>query len=267
MELEARASVLRPYVISDTWFLLGKYVKMTIRMPMWAFFTVIQPLIWLIIFGQLFQNMARLPGFPSGSYIDFFAPGAIIMTVLFGSSWSGISLLRELNYGVVDKMLVTPISRVSIVLSRVLHSTLTVLLQCIIIIMIAVLMGTHIERGMTGISLTMLVVFLLAICFSGISNGLAIWLKKEEPLVVMGNMLTLPLMFISSAMVPRDYLPVWIKTLSLINPIDYAVNAIRAQFSGQIDIEIFIKDIAILLAFAIIAITTATYLFLRKKEG
>src|SRR3972149_8306144 len=103
------------YAIADTWFLFYKYFRITLRMPMWALFTVVQPLIWLLIFGQLFKSMASLPGFPPGRYMDFFLPGAVIMTVLFGSSWSGVSLLREINFGTVEKMLVTPVSRVSIV--------------------------------------------------------------------------------------------------------------------------------------------------------
>src|SRR3990170_529146 len=110
------------YLIRDTWYLFNKYLRITLRMPMWALFTIVQPLIWLLIFGQLFKNMASLPGFPQGRYMDFFLPGAVIMTVLFGTSWSGVSLLREINFGTVEKMLVTPVSRVSIVMSRVIHT-------------------------------------------------------------------------------------------------------------------------------------------------
>ena len=191
---------------SDTWYLFNKYMRITLRMPMWALFTIVQPLIWLLIFGQLFKNMASMPGFPQGRYMDFFLPGAVIMTVLFGTSWSGVSLLREINYGTVEKMLVTPVSRISIVMSRVIHSAVTVIIQCIIILIVALIFGASVA-GFKGALLSLIVVFLLSIGFSGISNGLAIWLKREEPLVIIGNMMTLPLMFLSSAMVPKSFMP------------------------------------------------------------
>src|SRR3569623_1486643 len=116
-------------MLADTWYLFHKYMKITFRMPMWTLFTLVQPLIWLIIFGQLFRNMTQLPGFPPGSYMDFFVPGVLIMTVLFGSSWSGVSLLRDFHSGSVEILLVSRAGRIGIVLSRVLHSTAQVVVQ------------------------------------------------------------------------------------------------------------------------------------------
>jgi len=253
------------YLLSDTWFLFNKYVRITLRMPMWALFTIIQPLIWLLIFGQLFKNMASIPGFPSGRYMDFFLPGAVIMTVLFGTSWSGVSLLREINFGTVDKMLVTPVSRVSIVMSRVIHSAFTVIIQCIIILIVALIFGVRLS-GFGGALLSLVVVFLLAAGFSGISNGLAIWIKREEPLVVMGNMMTLPLMFFSSAMVPKNFMPEWIKIITMINPIDYAVEAIRTFYTGAVMSGAVLMEVVFLILFAIAAISWATEMFINQAE-
>lgn len=232
---------------------------------MWALFTIIQPLIWLLIFGQLFKNMASIPGFPSGRYMDFFLPGAVIMTVLFGTSWSGVSLLREINFGTVEKMLVTPVSRVSIVMSRVLHTAATVIIQCLIILIVALIFGVRVS-GFSGAVLSFIVVFLLALGFSGISNGLAIWLKREEPLVVMGNMMTLPLMFFSSAMVPKVFMPEWIRYITMINPIDYAVEAIRVFYSGVASSDTFFIGFSFLILFALLSISWATEMFINQGE-
>ena len=253
------------YLISDTWHLFNKYLRITLRMPMWALFTIVQPLIWLIIFGQLFKNMASLPGFPAGRYMDFFLPGAVIMTVLFGTSWSGVSLLREINFGTVEKMLVTPVSRISIVMSRVIHSAFTVIIQCLIILIVALILGVRVS-GFSGILLSLIVVFLLALGFSGISNGLAIWLKREEPLVVMGNMMTLPLMFFSSAMVPKSFMPEWIRLITMINPIDYAVEAIRVFYGGVISSQSVFAGFAFLFLFALASISWATEMFINQSE-
>jgi len=253
------------YLVSDTWYLFNKYLRITLRMPMWALFTVIQPLIWLLIFGQLFKNMASIPGFPSGRYMDFFLPGAVIMTVLFGTSWSGVSLLREINFGTVEKMLVTPVSRISIVMSRVIHSAVTVVVQCLIILIVALIFGVRVA-GVSGVALSFIVVFLLAVGFSGISNGLAIWLKREEPLVVMGNMMTLPLMFFSSAMVPKAFMPEWIRIITRVNPIDYAVESVRVFYSGAVSWETIFIGFAFLFLFALVSVSWATEMFVNQGE-
>jgi len=252
-------------LISDTWHLFNKYLRITLRMPMWALFTIIQPLIWLLIFGQLFKNMASLPGFPVGRYMDFFLPGAIIMTVLFGTSWSGVSLLREINFGTVEKMLVTPVSRIAIVMSRVIHSAFTVIIQCIIITIVALIFGVR-ASSLSGILLSFIVVFLLSVGFSSISNGLAMWLKREEPLVVIGNMMTLPLMFFSSAMVPKSFMPEWIRMITMVNPIDYAVEAIRAFYAGAISSESVFTGFAFLVLFALASTSWATEMFVNQSE-
>jgi len=215
-------------MFADTWYLFNKYVKITVRMPMWTLFTLVQPLIWLIIFGQLFKNIIQLPGFPTGSYVDFFVPGVLIMTVLFGSSWSGVSLLREIQSGTVDKMLVSPVSRIAIVLSRVLHSTAQVIIQVAIMLAVSWGIGAHLNLGPVHLGLTFVVILLLGLCFASISNGFAIVLQREEPLVIIGNLMTLPLMFFSTALVPTSFMPDWIKYISMINPVNYAVEAVRA---------------------------------------
>jgi len=237
-------------MLTDTWSLFNKYVKISLRTPLWLLFNLVQPLIWLIIFGQLFGHMAQLPGFPPQSYTEFFLPGVLIMTVLFGSSWSGVSLLREINSGAVDKMLVAPISRVSIVLSRVLHSAVQVVAQATIILVVAALFGSKISLSLFGLFGGMFVVLLLGIGFAALSNGFAIVLQREEPLVVLGNLMTLPLMFFSTAMVPKNLMPDWISYLSTLNPINYAVEAVRTTMIGPLDWGLAIKCTAILLVFA-----------------
>lgn len=232
-------------MMADTWYLFNKYMIITLRMPMWSLFTLIQPLIWLIIFGQLFGRFVQ-----SEHYMDFMVPGILIMTVLFGSSWSGVSLLREISAGTVDKMLVSPVSRVAIVLSRVLHSAVQVIAQAIVILVVAWAMGSSINFNPIYLVLGMLVVFLLGVGFAALSNGFAITLQREEPLVMIGNMMTLPLMFFSSALVPEQFMPDWIQYVSVLNPITYAVEAVRAVISSAPDIGLFVKGFVVMLVFA-----------------
>ena len=248
-------------MIADTWHLFNKYMRITIRMPLWSVFTLIQPLIWLLIFAQLFKNFVQLPGTDSNNYMDFMIPGILIMTVLFGSSWSGVSLLREITSGTVDKMLVAPVSRVAIVLSRVLHSAVQVIAQAIVILIVAWIFGASITFNPAYLMLGLLIIFLLGVAFASISNGFAITLQREEPLVMIGNLMTLPLMFLSSAFVPKSFMPGWIESIALINPISYAVDAVRTVLIDAPDLEVFIKGLVILLIFSGAALTWAVTAF------
>src|SRR3569623_3687635 len=248
-------------MLADTWYLFCKYMKITFRMPMWTLFTLVQPLIWLIIFGQLFRNMTQLPGFQPGSYMDFFVPGVLIMPVLFGSSWSGVSLLREIQSGTVGKMLVTPVSRVAIVLRRVLQSAAQVVVQVLIMLAVAWAMGAQLNLNPLYLILSMLVVVLLGLCFAAISNGFAIALQREAPLVIIGNLMTLPLMFFSTAQVPESFMPAWRKYISMINPINYSVDAVRAVLVGTPDLHGFGMAILILCGFTVAALWWAVASF------
>lgn len=239
-------------MMADTWHLFNKYMIISLRMPLWTLFTLIQPLIWLIIFGQLFGRFVQ-----TDNYMDFMVPGILIMTVLFGSSWSGVSLLRELSAGTVDKMLVSPVSRIAIVLSRVLHSAVQVMAQALIILVVAWLMGSTITMNILYLFLGMSVVFLLGIGFAAISNGFAITLQREEPLVMIGNLMTLPLMFFSSALVPKQFMPDWIQYISVINPITYAVEAVRAVLVAPPDLVVYAQGLVIMLLFAGAALSWA----------
>lgn len=247
------------HFVSDTRYLFFKYLKLTWRMPMWTLFGLIQPLLWLLIFGQLFKGLSQLPQFPAADYIQFLTPGVIVMTVLFGASWSGVSLLRDLRHGVMEKLLVAPIVRSSIVLSRLLHNAFTVVIQVFLLIAVAALVGAGLPSGQ-GIFWIWMAVLLLAVGFSAISNALAMFLKQEEPLVVMGNMLTLPLLFFSSALVPSSFMPDWMRLVSRINPVTYGVEAVRACYQGEF-LQSFWVSLGVLTVFAVFSVIAAVATF------
>lgn len=248
-------------MLTDTWYLFLKYTKITLRMPLWSLFTLIQPLLWLLIFTQLFKNVVNVPMYDGSSYVDFFVPGVLVMTALFGSSWSGVSLLREITAGSVDKMLVSPVSRIAIVLSRVLHSAVQVVLQTFVIILVSWAIGAKLNLDPLSLLLAMLSVFLLGVGLAALSNGFAIVLQREEPLVMIGNLMTLPLMFLSSAMVPKQFMPGWIESISMINPITYAVESVRAVLVGTADLSSYGFGALIMFIFAAISLAWAVSAF------
>jgi ABC-2 type transport system permease protein len=251
--------------VADTWYLFMKYTRITARMPMWTLFGLVQPLIWLVIFGQLFSRFAQMAGGESSSYLAFLTPGIVVMTVLFGSSWAGVNLLREITYGTVEKMMVTAVHRPAIVLSRVLHNGVLVVLQVGIVLSVAVAMGAQIRPGAGGVLLLLGVVFGMGLGFASLSNAIALKLRREEPLMVAGNLLTLPLMFFTSAFISKSFMPPWIAALASVNPVHYGVEAARTLLAGQRWDGDFWFAVSAVAVFSAAMLGWSMWLFMRQR--
>ena len=250
----------------DIWYLSGRHIRTRLRTPVWIFVSLVQPMIWLGIFSQLFKKVADLPQFPTESYLQFFAPGVVVMTVLFGAAWAGMGMIEDMDLGILTKMLATPVTRVSIVLSRVLATVITLIVQALLIFLIATMMGVDIATGMAGVLLTVLVISLLGVGLAGLSNALALLLRKSDPLVAVVSFVTMPLMFLSSAMIPSQMLPGWIETARRFNPVDYAVESVRNLVVTGYEWGSLIPNILFLAAFAVVSVSLATAMFRIRAE-
>ena len=246
---------------SDTWYLFMRHIKVSLRTPIWLFINLVQPLVWLALFSRVFERMVDLPGFTGDSYLQFFAPGVIIMTVLFGSAWTGMNMVQDMDLGILDKMLATPVTRVSIVLGRVFGSVSTLVVQALLIFLIAWIMGVDIAAGFPGVLLTVVIVTLLGLGFAGLSNGLAIVMKRPDPLIAFISFITLPLMFLSSAMMPGDLLPGWIQTAKTFNPVSHAVESVRSLVIVGYEWDVVLPDLLILAGIATFMVVWATFMF------
>ena len=246
---------------SDTWYLFMRHIKVSLRTPIWLFINLVQPLVWLALFSRVLERMVDLPGFTGDSYLQFFAPGVIIMTVLFGSAWTGMNMVQDMDLGILDKMLATPVTRVSIVLGRVFGSVSTLVVQALLIFLIAWIMGVDIAAGFPGVLLTVVIVTLLGLGFAGLSNGLAIVMKRPDPLIAFISFITLPLMFLSSAMMPGDLLPGWIQTAKTFNPVSHAVESVRSLVIVGYEWDVVLPDLLILAGIATFMVVWATFMF------
>jgi len=253
-------------LIADTWFQVGRHIRTQVRMPVWIMINLIQPIIWLVLFTQVFKSLSQMPGLGGVSYLQFFAPGVVVMTVMFGSAWSGMGMLQDIDMGILSKMMATPVTRVSIILSRVIASMAVLLIQALIILTIAVIMGVDIATGVGGVLLTILLVCLLGLGFASFSNGLALLLRRPEPLIGIINFAALPMMFLSSTMMPADMLPGWLDTVRHFNPVDYAVVGVRGLvLEGYIWSDLW-RSFAVLVAWAVAGTAFGTLMFRRRAE-
>lgn len=219
--------------LNDTGHLLIRHLRTTLRLPIWIAVTLIQPVIWLTIYGQLFRRVVEIPGFGAASYIQFLTPGVVIMTALFGSAWSGMGIIEDLTDGVMDRMLATPVSRAALISARVFHAALTVAVQSVIILLFGMVLGARIDGGVPGFLAIILLGSLLGAGMSALSNGLALVTRREETLIAVINFFGLPLTFLSTAFMAAELMPGWIRALAGANPVNWAVIASRDAMLGQ----------------------------------
>lgn len=246
--------------LADTLHLLRRHIMTTVRIPVWMVVTLTQPVIWLLLYGQLFRKVVEIPGFDSGSYIQFLTPGVVIMTALFGSAWSGMGLIEDLDEGVMDRMLATPVHRGALIASRVLHAALTALVQSAIILAIGAVLGARFPGGAPAIVMILLLGALLGAGLSAISNGLALITRREETLIAVVNFFGLPLTFLSSAFMASQLMPGWIRAVARFNPVNWAVNGARDAMLG-VNWDTVALQAALLAAFMVVCIMFATQAF------
>jgi ABC-2 type transport system permease protein len=257
-------------LLRDTWVQVIRHLKTQMRMRVFVVINLIQPIIWLVLFTQVFQSLstsfAGLPGVGEISYLQFFAPGVVVMTVLFGSAWAGMGMLYDIDMGILSKTLATPVTRVSIIASRVLASMVVLVVQALIIFIIAVIMGVDIATGVAGVLISIVLICLLGLGFAAFSNGLALLFRRPEPMMGVINFIALPSVFLSSAMMPSELLPGWLDAVRQFNPVDYAVTGVRGLvLTGYVWSDLW-RSILVLGAWAAAGIAFGTLMFRARAE-
>lgn len=248
-------------LVSHSGYLTGRLLRATLRQPAFVAISLVQPMMWLLLFGELFKRVVELPGFATGSYIDFLTPGVVVMTVLFTSGWSGMGFIEDMDRGVMDRMLSSPVSRMAMMVSSVANQAVTILVQGVIVVGIALLLGAEFSGGVLGVLVMLVASILLGAAFASLSNGMALVVRTREALIGFSTMLTLPLSFLSSAMMAREAAPDWIQAVSTWNPVDWTVVASREALSADPDWAAVLTRLGGLLAVALAAIWLATRAF------
>ena len=220
-----------PQVLRHTGWMVVRQVRNLMREPIWIAMMIIQPMIWLLLYGQLFSKVPALRGGAS-SYIEFLTPGIMCMNAFFGGTLVGMAMISDLDRHVVDRFLAAPASRFAIVLSQVVRAGITAILQALILLLVVGLaLGVRVHGGALGWLVVFAAAALLAMAFSGFSNGVALLLRREASMIATANFVGLPLMFLSSILLSTVLMPGWISTISRFNPVNWGVHAARNAVS------------------------------------
>ena len=247
--------------VRDTLYMLVRHQRNFLRQPVWIVFALTQPMFWLLLYSQLFRRIVDLPGFGDQSYVQFLTPGIVVMTSFFGATWSGMSMIEDLDRGVVERFLATPTRRSTLIVSQVLHTGIVAVIQTIIILGTAWLMGARVERGAVGWLVIIAVASLVAAGFAGISHGTALLVRREETLIAILNFFGLPLTFISAVLIAESLMPSWMRWAARFNPVNWGVIASREMSSLSTDWSRVGLYLGLLIAFVAATSALATRAF------
>jgi ABC-2 type transport system permease protein len=203
-----------------------RQVRNLMREPIWIAMMVIQPMLWLLLYGQLFKHVGA-QGSRNGTYVEFLTPGVVALNAFFGGMWSGMAMISDLDRHVIDRFLAAPTVRVAIVLSQVIRAGITAILQALILLLVALALGVRVHGGVAGWFVVFAGAALLCAVFAGFSHGIALLMRKEASMIAAANFVGMPLMFLSSILVSVALMPGWISAIARYNPVNWGAEAMR----------------------------------------
>lgn len=219
----------------------------------------IQPALWLLVFGEVLSAVRGLA--PAGyTYLQYIAPGVLAQSVLFIAIFYGITIVWERDIGLLTKLLSTPSPRSSIVVGKSLASAVRGIFQGVVIIALALILGINLKFAPLDVLGVFFVAVMCSMCFSSFSMVLASFLKTRDRMMGIGQVLTMPLFFASSAIYPISLMPTWLRYVAYVNPLSYVVDAERALLltgdysSLPLDIVALVAATAFFLALASVAV-------------
>lgn len=237
-------------LLRQSFFLMLRLLRILLRQPWYIALTLIQPIIWLVLYGQLFKRVVDLPGFRSSSYIDFLTPGVVVMSALFSSGWTGMGVINDLNHGVMDRFLVSPVRRPAIILSRLMNLSFITLVQSLILFSLGALLGARYPGGAAGLLVLLLAAILLGMPFGALSIAMGLTLRKEESVIGAVNFVLLPLTFTSPVFMANTLMPDWMRTVARFNPVNWSVEAGRGALQANAGALTILSRLGLLAAFS-----------------
>jgi ABC-2 type transport system permease protein len=225
-------------VVRDTIILTRWHLAETFRNPIWLIVSLFQPICWLLLFAPLLEGMTQargllgaLSGAPTSALQDF-TPGLLVMMAMFGTLFAGFGIISQLREGFIERLRVSPVSRLALPLSYVLSSIANLVMQLLVLTGLAALMGVRPDPA--GFVLTLGLLVLVGVMLASISYTLGLLLKDEDALASTINFFNQPILLLSGVILPMTFAPTLLRTIAEFNPLTHAVEASRALMNGQL---------------------------------
>ena len=249
----------------DTMLIFRRQMKLSLRNPAWVIIGLIQPILYLAFFGPLLSKVAAgaVTGFPAGNSYSFFVPGLLIQLGLFGAAFVGFTIIADWRYGVIERLRVTPVSRLAILAGRVLRDVVTLLVQGVVLILAGVAFGMRAPLG--GVLVALWFIGVVAISLSAISYTVGLLTKSEDVLAPAINMVVVPLMLLSGIMLPMTLGPGWLQGIARATPFRYIIDAMRGAFAGHYLNTIMVEGVLVAIGLAAVCLWIAGRAFVREN--
>ena len=211
-------------------------VRNIARQPFFMAFTLVQPLVYLLLFGALFAGVDGLRDAGPGGYLTYLTPGVVLMTATFAGGWGGMGVVQDHERGRFGLMLATPVRPVAVVGAHMALLAATITVQATVVLVIGALRGADLlTGGVAGIAVVLLAAALLSLVLGGLSFGVAINVRRQESVIAIINFVLLPLTFSSALFVPREAMPGWLSVLATANPVQWAATMAHQALSPSPD--------------------------------
>ncbi|MFF4030400.1 ABC transporter permease [Streptomyces sviceus] len=243
-------------LLHDTAIIYGRYLRQSLRSRFALLFGVLMPLLYLVFFGPL------LTGLPLGGRGDSWqvlVPGLLLQLGLFGALFAGFMIIMENGQGVVERMRVTPVSRLALLLGRVLREATVFVLQAVLLVLAAVAMG--LRAPLAGVLIGFAFVALLTVSLASLSYALAMKVRTPQEFGPLVNAVSMPSMLLSGLMLPMTLGPAWLNVLSHFMPFRYLVDAMRDAYVGAYTTDHMLYGVLVAVGFAVLAVTVGTRVF------
>jgi len=225
--------------------------------------SIVTPLLWLIIFGTGLGAAVRFGGVPGG-YKAFIYPGIIGQTVLFTSIFSGVSVIIDRQYGFLKEILVAPISRESMVVGKALGISTASMIQAAILLALSFIVGITMSPQCFIVS--MVIALIISMGLGGLGLVIAAFTDSMEGFNLIMSFIVLPIFLLSGALFPITGLPAWLQGAVYINPLTYAVDALRFTILRESVLPLGVNMVVITI-FAVVTVLIAAFLFNRKEQN
>jgi ABC-2 type transport system permease protein len=217
-------------MITEISIVFLRQMRILLRNPVWVFFGLTQPILFLVLFGPLLTRVSG-GGLGGDDSWRIFVPGLLLQLTVFGAGFAGFGIIQELREGVIDRQRVTPARRTSLILGRTFANVVTIAVQSVVLVAVAVPFGLELSLG--GVLLSIVLICVLALGISAASYAMGLILKDEDSFAPFVQSVSLPLLLLSGVFLPMSLAPSWLEWASKVNPLTHVVDGCRALFRGD----------------------------------
>jgi ABC-2 type transport system permease protein len=248
-------------LVGQTWHMTARRLRIGLYQPAYLIITLIQPVIWLFLFGNLFRKIVELPGFGTTSYLDYLVPGIVVMNALSTNMWAGMGTMEEIERGTLNRFLTTPVRRSAIMNANVVELAVGTTFQSLMVVLMGRLAGASYPGGPVGVLVLVLGSILLGTIFGAFSNTIGMLVRQRESIIGLNTFLLLPLTFLSTIFMVKDLMPGWMQAAAGANPLNWAVEAARTALSANPDWPVVWTRTGGLLALAVLMVALSIRTF------